>query len=174
MEQEKKKLNLKIIIILLAIVILAVIGIVVFTGKDKETSGGIQTKELTKDKMQDVATTLNIENLVNECYNNINRANDKYLNNIYSYTATITEIRDNYIIMNNDTINNNSETMNRNVIVYLSKDEIKELNKGQTVKIIGKISKLYSASKTKIQSALSTNQNPVLEITIKNAYVVNE
>lgn len=142
MEQEKKKIKLKIIIpIVLAIVIIAVVGIVIFASNNggiSDVFGKSQEEMILQAEVLDWAT------VHNEIKNNPARSED-YEGKLYFYYGTIYEISTNNVKVLNSkdtsSLNTSSVSSDRYIYVYLDKEEIKKLNKNDTIYVIGSLEK---------------------------------
>lgn len=156
MEQKKKKINIK-ILVLIAIVVLAIIGIIAVIKQDP-------TKKMTKDQMLQVAEELNIGNLNKEIAENQARVKDKYIGNIYKYSMYINNITDQYVEMGS-------------FKVYLQPDELKKLSKNKKITVVGKIDNI-SIDTSKMGIPYSTKWDNFYfygyEIEMKNAYFVSD
>lgn len=120
MEQEKKKINVKIIVpIVIAIVVIAVVGIVAITN-----SG------MSKDKMLEVAEELNETTFVEDIRGNQARAKEQYNNKVFTYTTYVASIESNYVIMGKG---------NCQIKVYLNNEDTKRIEVGQRIKVVGKL-----------------------------------
>lgn len=120
MEEKKKSSKLKIIVpVSIVIVILVVVGIVFFTGK----GGG---NRISKEQMLETATKLDINKLKTAMTQNQLRAKEEYIGKIYKYDGFIENITDNYVSMGD-------------LKVYLSKDELKQLNSNQAITVVGEL-----------------------------------
>ena len=110
----KIKILLTVIIIAIILIIIVIIAI---------------PKEMTKDKMLEVAQELDFGQLNEEIDDNIVRVKEKYEGNIYKYSSYIEEIYADYVEIGG-------------FKVYLTKDELKMLNKGEKITIVGKVNKI--------------------------------
>lgn len=118
--EEKKKMNLKIIIpIIIAIVVVAIVGIVVMTNN-----------KMSKEKMMEKAQELNLREFEENIKENKINAQEKYTGNIYIISGFVKSIGEDNIILN---------YYGSRVKVYLSKDEIKSLENNKRIDIVGKM-----------------------------------
>lgn len=154
MEQEKKKLNLKIIISVALILVVAIIGIVILTNG-----------KMSKEKMLEIAKDLSFTELNNEIKENKSRANEKYSGNVYIITGYVKDFDNKTITL--------YDTGNTIIKATISKDEINSLDKGQKVTIVGKIDKFeFTEEKESVAGATYTTNTYIAEM--KNAYIEND
>lgn len=142
MEKEKKKKSkLKIII---PIVVVVIIAIVVFTNN----TGGISGLANNNEEMLQQAEILDWTTVHNEVKDNPAKSED-YEGKLYFYYGTIYEIHvDNVKILNSkdvNSLNSASVSSDRYIYVYLDKEEIKKLNKNDTIYVIGTLEKENSS-----------------------------
>ena len=131
MEQEKKKLNLKIIIpIIIAIGVLAVVGIAFFMGSK-------QLKKMSKEEMLEIAQEITTKDIYEDFGINEKNAREKYIGNIYKYTGVVKEVGDNYV-----SLDSQSNHIGEYKKIYLSEEELKQVYKGQSITVVGKITKI--------------------------------
>lgn len=128
MEQKSKKIDVKIIVII-AIVVLAVIGIVIFAS-NKGTPGELKEKELSKEQMLEVA-----ESKTGAYFKELgeNKAlAETQINNIFKISGVTYNIENNNveIVVGDDTI----------CKMYLPKEELVTLKRNQYITVVGKLS----------------------------------
>lgn len=145
MEEKKKKSKLKIIIPIVVVVIVAIVGIVVFTSNNGGISGIANN---SKEEMIQQAEILDWATIHNEIKDNPAKSED-YEGKLYFYYGTIYEISVNNVkILNSKDVNSlkgSSVSSDRYIYAYLDKEEIKKLNKNDTIYIIGTLEKENSS-----------------------------
>lgn len=116
--------------------------------------------KISKDKMIDMAKELEMQEFNKEVIENIERAKDKYIKNIYEITGFVTDISDNTIVV---------EENNSKMVVCIKKEDIKKIDKNQKITLVGKIEDIKveekSGDKYKITKAVAT---------MKNAYITKD
>lgn len=95
------------------------------TGCGKET--------LSKEKMIEKASNLSLIKLNADMKENSVNATDEYIGKIFKYTGAVYSITEDYVILNNKTITT------QDIRVYLSKEEKKQLKKGQVIVVVGEL-----------------------------------
>ena len=158
MEQEKKKVNFKIIIpIVIAIVVIAIVGIVVIINKKPKemiaTTEDYERKE-TSNLQAENAEVLDWEKVYKEYEENKARAMEMYNKKTYKYTADVSRIDNNYCEISNsyryDATSKQFYYYNT-IKCYLPKDDLIKLNKGDKIEIIGTLN--LAGDYTTIKSA---------------------
>ena len=158
MEQEKKKVNFKIIIpIVIAIVVIAIVVTVIIIGKQKtnETS----TEEQGTEKMLSQAEDVNWTKLKEEYSENKAKFEIDYMGKIFKYTGEVREIQTSYCILKQDNgkvyysggtpyVQFENETK-----VILPKEELAELKTGKKITVTGKLTKVEYPAKFVLDKA---------------------
>lgn len=154
----KKNLKLMIIIAIVVVAIIGIIGIVVLTSVSKKNQ---QEKVMSKEEMLEVAEELKFNEVVENMKENQIRAQEKYIENIYKFNCFVSSIENNYIIYQGD------ENEYLEMKIYLNDEELKKINKGDGITIVGKINNLGYSKKTSMMLEY-------IECEVKNAYVISE
>ena len=131
MEQDKKKLNLKIIIPV--IVAIAIVGIVVIVNK-KPTETTVIAEDIEN------AEVLDWEKVLKEYEENQARAKELYDKKTYKYTADVVSISNDYCeISNSQRYDHTSKQFYYyyKIKCYLPKEDLIKLNKGDKIEIVG-------------------------------------
>lgn len=157
MDQEKKKINLKIIIPIVAVVIIAIIGI---------TLTGNKISTMTKEQiLNQNLTFLNLSSLDKELSENSARAKEKYkTGTIYKFEGCVNSIYDNYIKINSG---------NLIINVYLPTEDIQTIDLKQKIVIAGKLDNINIEEKEKVSYGSSYTKKETI-ITFKNSYVIQD
>lgn len=103
------------------------------------SGNGTTTQEatsMTKDEMLEVAENINLTDVVNAFSENKARAEQTYLDNIYTISALVYNIESDYCTI--ECTGNNGDKV---ISVYLDKSELALLNSGEMITVVGKISK---------------------------------
>lgn len=160
MEQEKKKSKLMIIIPIVAVIIIAVVGIVI-----------VLNSSMSKEKMLEVAEVLNYYEIKSAMGQNQNRAIEEYKDKIFKCTGSISEISNNYVKISVNKVS--SDIIEGYIKVYLNKNEIKALNMGDTITVVGKLDKIDYETKESMFGGTSA-QTKTLICELANAYFVSD
>lgn len=111
------------IIVSISILIIAIICIVFFA----------MNKKMSKDEMLNISQKIELQEFNKDVIENKERAKDKYEKNIYEITGFITDIADKTIVV---------EDNNSKFVAYVSKEDIKKIDKNQKISIVGKVEKI--------------------------------
>ena len=151
--EEKKKVDLKIIILIVAVLIIAIVEIAIFIKQEAPT-------KMTKEQMLEVAKELDFKQLSEDVDNNMARVKEEYEGNIYKYSFYIEEINEDYVELGG-------------FKVYLIKDELITLSKGEKITVVGEVNKIDVNEDYKTRT-VGRNDDCSFIGEMKNAYLVSK
>ena len=134
MEQKKNNKKLVIIIAIAVVVIVAIVGVVVFmSSKGGNGTGTKDVAKMSKEEMLENSSKLSLIRINAEMKENSLNAKEEYNGKIYQYTGAIDEITENYVVLNSQ------GKLEERILVYLSKEEIRQFKKGQVIVVVGEL-----------------------------------
>ncbi len=153
MAENKNGKNKKIAIILIIIGAIIVAAIVV----------GIiinNSRKMSKEDMLQVAEELNTMELTSALQDNILNAKEKYNNHVFIHKGYVEVIESDHIKVGI-------------IDVYLDKDTLKTLNKGQRIEVVGLLNNVDIKTSTKTVAG-TTYEDKQTTAEMKNAYCIND
>lgn len=120
----------KVLALVLALVL--VLSLVACGGSGENKNDSTVKAEMSLDDMLDVAQDTSIRKMGNDFAMNTTKAKEEYFNNAYKIWGVIYDIGDGYV-----DIRPSEDFYDDPVYVYLPNEELKKLNKGDVIQVVG-------------------------------------